>query len=94
MRKSEICGAVSTRQQSVCREILIFDSKFSIYLTNADIFTVKGYFRFRNISILVTAKKAGDVELDVAYQVRSASWTPMYDIRAQTAEKTLEVSIR
>jgi uncharacterized protein (TIGR02231 family) len=40
------------------------------------------------VAVLVTAGAALDADLVVRYQVRSASWTPLYDARLTTGSKT------
>ena len=50
-------------------------------------------FKFRNVaSVRIEAKQAGPIELDLAYVVRGPSWNPLYDIRADTKAKTVQVN--
>lgn len=50
-------------------------------------------FKFRNIArVRIEAKQAGPIELDLAYVVRGPSWNPLYDIRADTKAKTVQVN--
>lgn len=46
---------------------------------------------FREISIMLDAEEAGSVELDVSYVVWNAFWSPSYDLRVSTDEKTMKV---
>ncbi|VDN32462.1 unnamed protein product [Gongylonema pulchrum] len=46
----------------------------------------------RSICLLLESNSGGDVELDVSYQVPSASWRPSYEIRVQSATNTLKLS--
>ncbi len=50
-------------------------------------------FKFRNVArVRIEAKQAGPIELDLAYVVRGPSWNPLYDIRADTKAKTVQVN--
>jgi uncharacterized protein (TIGR02231 family) len=50
-------------------------------------------FKFRNVArVRIEAKQAGPIELDLAYVVRGPSWNPLYDIRADTQAKTIQVN--
>ncbi len=50
-------------------------------------------FKFRNVArVRIEAKQAGPIELDLAYVVRGPSWNPLYDIRADTKMKTVQVN--
>lgn len=50
-------------------------------------------FRFRNVArVRIEAKQAGKIELDLAYVVRGPSWNPLYDIRADTKAKSVQVN--
>lgn len=50
-------------------------------------------FKYRNIArVRIEAKKAGLIELDLAYIVRGPSWSPLYDIRADTNAKSVQVN--
>ena len=50
-------------------------------------------FKFRNVArVRIEAKQAGPIELDLAYVVRGPSWNPLYDIRADTKLKTVQVN--
>lgn len=50
-------------------------------------------FKFRNVArVRIEAKQAGPIELDLAYVVRGPSWSPLYDIRADTQAKTIQVN--
>jgi len=50
-------------------------------------------FMFRNVArVRIEAKQAGPIELDLAYVVRGPSWNPLYDIRADTKAKTVQVN--
>lgn len=50
-------------------------------------------FKFRNIArVRIEVKQAGPIELDLAYVVRGPSWNPLYDIRADTKAKTVQVN--
>jgi len=50
-------------------------------------------FRFRNVArVRIEAKQAGRIELDLAYVVRGPSWNPLYDIRADTKAKSVQVN--
>ncbi len=44
------------------------------------------------IGILLTIKEEGDVQLLVSYVVSNASWTPKYDLRVSSVERTMHVS--
>lgn len=44
------------------------------------------------IGILLTVKESAEVQLLVSYVVTNASWTPKYDLRVSSAERTMEVS--
>ena len=49
--------------------------------------------KFRNVArVRIEAKQAGPIELDLAYVVRGPSWNPLYDIRADTKAKTVQVN--
>ena len=50
-------------------------------------------YKFRNVArVRIEAKQAGPIELDLAYVVRGPSWNPLYDIRADTKAKTVQVN--
>ena len=50
-------------------------------------------FKFRNVArVRIEAKQPGPIELDLAYVVRGPSWNPLYDIRADTQAKTIQVN--
>lgn len=42
------------------------------------------------MSILLDVQKEGSMELDVSYVVTQASWTPSYDVRVYSDEKTMK----
>ena len=44
------------------------------------------------IGILLTVREAGEIQLLVSYVVSNASWTPKYDLRVASAERTMQVS--
>jgi uncharacterized protein (TIGR02231 family) len=49
--------------------------------------------RYRNVArVRIEAKQAGHIELDLAYVVHGPSWNPLYDIRADTKAKTVQVN--
>lgn len=50
-------------------------------------------FKYRNVArVRIEAKQAGLIELDLAYIVRGPSWSPLYDIRADTKAKSVQVN--
>lgn len=40
---------------------------------------------------MLDVQERGEIELDLSYLVRDASWTPSYDIRVSTEDKLLKV---
>lgn len=40
---------------------------------------------------MLDVQERGEIELDLSYLVRDASWTPSYDIRISTEDKLLKV---
>ena len=44
------------------------------------------------IGILLTVKEGGEIILKVSYVVSNASWTPKYDLRVSSAERSMAVS--
>jgi uncharacterized protein (TIGR02231 family) len=49
--------------------------------------------RYRNVArVRIEAKQPGHIELDLAYVVHGPGWNPLYDIRADTKAKTVQVN--
>ncbi|MFA6541810.1 MAG: mucoidy inhibitor MuiA family protein, partial [Bacteroidota bacterium] len=46
----------------------------------------------KEVSVVLNAAAAGMVTLEISYRTPNASWIPAYEIRAQAAEKSLQVS--
>ena len=49
------------------------------------------YIYFRCIRVILHSSERVDATLIVSYVVNDASWTPLYDIRVFTKDKTLNV---
>ena len=50
-------------------------------------------FKYRNVArVRIEAKQAGPIEFNLAYIVRGPSWAPLYDIRADTKAKSVQVN--
>ena len=47
---------------------------------------------FRSVKVTLDAKEETDIMLIVSYVVSNASWTPSYDARVFTKDKTMKVS--
>lgn len=45
----------------------------------------------RNVSVTVSTHQEGELALDISYLVKGASWTPIYDVRVNVAEKKMEI---
>ena len=48
----------------------------------------------RELSVLLDAEKAGEVELTVSYVVSKAKWSPKYDIRVFSNDGQLKVRLK
>ncbi|MFZ4620616.1 MAG: mucoidy inhibitor MuiA family protein [Bacteroidota bacterium] len=46
----------------------------------------------KQISVLLNAEKSGTVRLEISYLISGASWTPSYEVRAQSSEKTVQLT--
>ena len=44
------------------------------------------------IGILLTVQEKGEIQLLVSYVVSNAKWTPKYDLRVSSAERTMQVT--
>ena len=44
------------------------------------------------IGVLLTVKEKAEIQLLVSYVVSNASWTPKYDLRVSSAERTMQVN--
>ncbi len=44
------------------------------------------------IGVLLTVREEAEIQLLVSYVVSNASWTPKYDLRVSSAERTMQVS--
>ena len=44
------------------------------------------------IGVLLTVREEAKIQLLVSYVVSNASWTPKYDLRVSSAERTMQVS--
>ena len=44
------------------------------------------------IGILLTVEKEEEIQLLVSYVVSNASWTPKYDLRVSSADRTMQVT--
>jgi hypothetical protein len=43
------------------------------------------------IGVLLTVQEEAEIQLLVSYVVSNASWTPKYDLRVSSAERTMQV---
>ena len=48
--------------------------------------------REKQVFVLLDILKEGKLDLDVSYLVQNASWQPIYDLRASTIEKRIELT--
>ena len=44
------------------------------------------------IGILLTVRESSEIQLLVSYVVSNASWSPKYDLRVASSERTMQVS--
>ena len=51
------------------------------------------YIYFRCVRVVLHSSERVDATLIVSYVVNDASWTPLYDIRVFTKDKTLNVCV-
>jgi uncharacterized protein (TIGR02231 family) len=46
----------------------------------------------RQSSVLLTCQQLGEIELNISYVISNASWYPVYDVRVNSKDKTMEVA--
>lgn len=46
----------------------------------------------KQISVQLNAERSGTVRLEISYLIAGASWTPSYEVRAQSTEKTVQIT--
>ena len=44
------------------------------------------------VGVLLSVKEAAEIKLKVTYVVSNASWTPKYDLRVSSAERSMVVN--
>ncbi len=44
------------------------------------------------IGVLLTVREEGEIQLRVSYVVSNASWSPKYDLRVSSADRTMDVN--
>lgn len=44
------------------------------------------------IGVLLTVQEEAEIQLLISYVVSNASWTPKYDLRVSSAERTMQVT--
>jgi uncharacterized protein (TIGR02231 family) len=73
------------------RRLASVDEEIQVTQRNLNEVGVTGDTLARRVSILLEAASEGEVELDVSYLVRDASWTPSYDVRVFADESLLKL---
>jgi hypothetical protein len=80
------------RMESVRREI---DSKVNkVKLLEEQLASIGGATKKeqKQVSVVLNSEKAGNVRLEISYLITGASWNPSYEIRAQSNDRSIQIT--